>query len=116
MARPPTLSTPLLTGLLAAVAASACCAGPLLLVLLGVGGAWVSRLAALEPWQPAFIAVALVSFGLAFRRLYREEAGCPPGATCSAPAVCRRQRAFFWVAGFAAAALMSFPLYAPIFY
>jgi len=49
----------LLGGILAAITASMCCTGPLLLVLLGMGGAWVSGLTALEPFRP-------VSLGFAF--------------------------------------------------
>jgi MerT mercuric transport protein len=47
-----------LAGAAAALGASACCAGPLLLVVLGVGGAWGSRLTALQPFQPLFVAVS----------------------------------------------------------
>ena len=47
----------------AAVAASACCTIPLLLVTLGVGGAWVGTFTALEPFRPLFIGVALVFLG-----------------------------------------------------
>ena len=110
------MSGSLLAGVAAAIGASACCAGPLVLVLLGVGGAWGSRLVALEPLQPFFIAAAVVFFGLAFRRLYRRPEDCTPDEACFVPAVRRRQRILFWVLGFAAAALMSFPLYAPVFY
>lgn len=35
---------------LAAVGASACCAGPLILLSLGIGGAWIGNLTALEPY------------------------------------------------------------------
>lgn len=66
----------------AAIGASACCAGPLLLVILGVGGAWGSRLVALEPLQPYFVAAALMFFGFAFYRLYRsQEARAPDRQT-----------------------------------
>jgi mercuric ion transport protein len=106
----------LLAGLAAAIGASACCAGPLLLVLLGVSGAWGARLVALEPLQPLFVAAALVSFGFAFRRLYRSPEDCSPAEACSVPAVRRRQRVLFWLLGLVAAALLSFPLYAPVFY
>ena len=116
MPRTWTFSGTLLAGVAAAIGASACCAGPLVLVLLGVGGAWGSRLVALEPWQPLFIAAALIAFGLAFRRLYGRPQDCPPGETCAVPAVRRRQRVLFWGVGLAAAALMSLPLYAPVFY
>ncbi len=100
----------------AAVGASACCAGPLVLVMLGVGGAWGSRLIALEPLQPYFIALALVFFGFAFSRLYRSQEACAPDEVCALPAVRRRQRAIFWIVSTCAAALMAFPLYAPLFY
>ncbi|HEY2927772.1 mercuric transporter MerT family protein [Piscinibacter sp.] len=104
-------------GAAAAIGASACCAGPLLLVVLGVGGAWGSRLVALEPLQPFFIAAALAFFALAFHRLYlKPEAGAPGEVVCAVSAVRRRQRAIFWVVALIAAALMAFPLYAPLFY
>jgi mercuric ion transport protein len=38
----------LLTGGLAAILASTCCLGPLLLVMLGFSGAWIGNLTALE--------------------------------------------------------------------
>lgn len=100
----------------AAIGASACCAGPLILVILGVGGAWGSRLIALEPLQPYFVTLALVFFGFAFYRLYRSQEACAPDEVCAVPAVRRRQRIIFWVVSAFAAALMAFPLYAPLFY
>ena len=39
---------PLAAGGVAALLASACCLGPLVLITLGVSGAWISNLAALE--------------------------------------------------------------------
>lgn len=104
------------TGAAAAIGASACCAGPLLLVMLGVGGAWASNLVALEPLRPLFMAVALAFFGLAFHRLYLAPAACAPGEACAVLAVRHRQRIMFWVVFATAAALMAFPLYAPLFY
>lgn len=106
----------MLAGAAAAIGASACCAGPLLLVVLGIGGAWGSRLFALEPYQPFFIAAALAFFGFAFYRLYRKPEACAPGEVCAVPAVRRNQRVIFWVVALVAAALMAFPLYAPLFY
>lgn len=106
----------LLLGGLAAMGASACCAGPLLVVSLGLGGAWVSNLIALEPLRPLFIALVLLAFGLAFRRLYLVPAVCAPGDSCAVSAVRRRQRLTFWLALLAAAALVTFPWYAGLFY
>lgn len=98
------------------IGASACCAGPLLLVVLGVGGAWGSRLVALEPLQPYFVVAAMAFFGFAFHRLYRSQEACAPDEVCAVPAVRHRQRVIFWIVSASAAALMSFPLYAPLFY
>lgn len=114
--RPWTASGSLLAGAAAAVGASACCAGPLLLVLLGIGGAWGSRFVALEAYQPAFVAAALAFFGYAFLRLYRRPEACAPDEACAIPAVRRRQHVIFWLVALIAAALMAFPLYAPLFY
>ncbi|KQW67783.1 MULTISPECIES: mercuric transporter MerT family protein [Sphaerotilaceae] len=116
MSRPWTTSGSLLGGVAAAIGASACCAGPLLLVVLGVGGAWGSRLVALEVYQPYFVAAALAFFGYAFFKLYRRPEDCAPGEVCAIPVVRWRQRVIFWVVAAAAGALMAFPLYATLFY
>ena len=116
MSRPLTASGLLLAGAAAAIGASACCAGPLLLVVLGVGGAWGSRLIAVEVYQPLFLAAAATFFGFAFFRLYRKPAACAPDRACALPAVRQRQRVIFWVVTLMSATLMAFPLYAPLFY
>jgi mercuric ion transport protein len=103
-------------GATAALGASACCAGPLLLVMLGAGGAWASRLTALEPLQPLFLVAALGFFGYAFHRLYLAPAACVPGEACAVPVVRHRQRLIFWGVAAVAAALLAAPLYAPLFY
>ena len=46
----------LVAAILAAIGASVCCVGPLVLLALGIGGAWIGNLAALEPYRPAFAA------------------------------------------------------------
>lgn len=85
-------------------------------MLLGVGGAWGSRLVVLEPYQPYFITAALAFFGFAYYRLYIHPARCAPGDACAVPHTRKRQKALFWVVSSGAAALMSTPLYAPLFY
>lgn len=45
----------------AAVAASACCTIPLALVSLGIGGAWIGSLTALEPYRWLFVAMAVLA-------------------------------------------------------
>jgi MerT mercuric transport protein len=51
----------LVIGGLAAILASTCCLGPLVLVALGLRGAWIGNLTLLEPYRPVFIAGALVA-------------------------------------------------------
>ena len=81
---------------LAAVGASACCAGPLILLSLGIGGAWIGNLTSLEPYRPIFVALVAVFMVMAWRRLYREPT-CAPGDVCAIPEVAARQRTIFWV-------------------
>ncbi len=81
------INTPLVSGLVAGIAASVCCVGPLLLLFLGFGGAWVSNLTALEPYRPIFIGIALLALSLAYLRIYRpkSEQSCEEGNVCTKP-------------------------------
>lgn len=106
----------LVAGVLAAIGASVCCVGPLVLLTLGIGGAWVSSLTALEPVRPFFIAVTLLFVGLAFRRLYLVPQVCEPGTPCADPRTLGRQRLIFWLVSVAVVALLAAPLAAPLFY
>ncbi len=105
----------LVAGVVAAIGASVCCVGPLALLTLGIGGAWIANLTALEPLRPWFIAATLVFLGLAFRRLYLQPQVCEPGAACAEPIVLKRQRLIFWVVALALLALLSVPWLAPLF-
>ncbi|RQP21820.1 mercuric transporter MerT family protein [Piscinibacter terrae] len=106
----------LFASVLAAIGASVCCVGPLVLLMLGIGGARVASLTALEPLRPWFIGATLLFLGLAFRRLYLQPQACEPGAACAEPIVLRRQRWIFWVVALALIALLSVPWLAPFFF
>src|SRR5690348_4022606 len=60
----------LVGGALAAIVASVCCLGPLVLVSVGISGAWISNLTAFEPYRAYAIGVALLCVALAFRKIY----------------------------------------------
>ena len=105
----------LVAGVLAAIGASVCCVGPLVLLTLGIGGAWIANLTALEPMRPWFIAATLIFLGLAFRRLYLQPQVCEPGVPCAEPLVIRRQRAIFWVVVLALLALLAVPWLVSLF-
>jgi mercuric ion transport protein len=98
----------------AAIVGSLCCVAPLVLITLGISGAWIGHLTALEPYRPIFIGVMLVFLGLAFRQLYIVPARCAPGEVCANPRLQRRQRQIFWIVVAGLAVLIAFPWYAPL--
>jgi mercuric ion transport protein len=106
----------LLTGGLAAILASTCCLGPLVLITLGVSGAWISNLTLLEPYRPIFIGAALVALFFAYRRIWRAPAPCEPGQVCALPQVNRSYKTLFWVVAALVVVALGFPLIAPWFY
>jgi mercuric ion transport protein len=95
--------------------AGACCLGPLVLVTLGFGGAWLSNLQVLEPYQPVFIAVALAALGWSGWRIYRP-AACEPGEVCSVPWMRRSYRIGFWIVAALLLVVLGFPYVAKFFY
>ena len=108
--------TSLIAGAAAAVGASLCCVGPLVLLALGVGGTWIANLTALEPYRPLFVGLTLLFLGLAFRRLYLVPQVCMPGARCAAPRTAKRQRLTFWMTAVPLLGLLAAPWLAPLFY
>lgn len=106
----------LLAGGLAALLASTCCLGPLLLLTLGFSGAWIGNLTVLEPYRPVFIAVALAALLLAWRRLWRPVTECAPGTVCALPAVNRTYRLLFGVVAALVLLALTLPYLAPLFY
>jgi mercuric ion transport protein len=105
-------------GLLAGLLASACCVGPLVLVMVGVSGAWISNLTLLEPYRWIFMGVALVFMAHAWRRIYRAPAAahCEPGTVCALPQTNRVYRVMFWVVSALVLLAFAFPYFAPLFY
>ena len=108
-----TASRQLWASALAAIVGSLCCVAPLVFLTLGISGAWIAQLTALEPYRPIFIGVMLIFMGLAFRQLYIVPARCAPDEACANPRLQRRQRQIFWVVVVVLAALTAFPWYAP---
>lgn len=109
-------ATALATSAIAAILASACCLGPLVLVSIGLGGAWMSKLQALEPYRPLSIAVAVVALLLAYRRIYRPAAACAPGDVCAVPRTRRIYKVLFWGAAALVLTALGFPYVVPYFY
>lgn len=104
-------------GAIGALLASSCCVAPLLLVTLGVSGAWIGNLTALAPYKPYFLAASVPLLGTAFwyvyfkpRRACGEDAGCTPAASN------RVTKTVLWLAAGLALLAATVNLWAPLFY
>ena len=106
----------LAAGGLAAILASTCCLGPLVLVALGFSGAWIGDLTVLEPYRPYFIGAALIALIFAWRRIYRPSPACKPGMVCAIPQVWTLYKLTFWIVVALVAVALAFPYVLPLFY
>lgn len=106
----------LAAGGLAAILASSCCLGPLVLITLGFSGAWIGNLAVLEPYRPYFSGVALLMLFFAGRRIFRPAPACAPGDACAAPEARTVYVSLFWAVSALVLLATAFPYLAPLFY
>lgn len=98
------------SGVLGALAASACCLLPLALFSLGVGGVWVGRLAGLSPYQPWFIGVAALAIGYGFWVVYaRPRRTCTTDGACARPVSHRLAKTALWSATALTVAAVAWP-------
>ncbi|HBG72994.1 MAG TPA: hypothetical protein DDX05_05140 [Deltaproteobacteria bacterium] len=104
----------LVGAVVSAVGASICCVGPLLLLALGIGGAWVGNLTAMEKYRPFWTAATLVFLGLAFLNVYRKpkEKSCCPGDACRSGAG-SRSGILLWVVAVFVLGLLFLPYIIP---
>ncbi|HEY9099419.1 MAG TPA: mercuric ion transporter MerT [Thiobacillus sp.] len=108
---------PLIGGVIAAIAASLCCVGPLVLVMLGIGGAWVGNLAVLEPYRPYFLGAAIIALFFAWKKIYHDPAAAStPGSLCAMPQTNRIYKVLFWIVVVLVVLAVVFPYIAPLFY
>ncbi len=93
--------------------ASACCIGPLLLAVVGVGSAgfWL----AFEPYRPFLMALTFIFLGLSFVMAYRK-----PKRTNCTDSACRNQetprslRVWLWLVAAFVLAMVFFPSILPL--
>ena len=103
--------------LVAAMLASSCCIGPLLLVMLGVSGAWIGNLTALETYKPIFVLITIVLLTIGFWQVYfKPVRDCPVGEVCARPFSDRLVKFVLWVATTLVALSMTIDYWAPLFY
>jgi mercuric ion transport protein len=99
-------------GLVVGLLASSCCLLPLLLLSIGISGAWIAQLTALAPYQPLFLGVAAIALGLGFWRAYRRQ-DCAVGSLCERPAVPRTTKLLLWLGVVAVLAAVSIDAIGP---
>ena len=86
-------------GLVGAFLVSACCIVPLVLVTVGISGAWIGNLTALEPYKPLTSGIAIVFTALGFWHVYfRIKPVCAEGSYCARPQSSRLTKTALWVA------------------
>jgi mercuric ion transport protein len=106
----------LVTGGVAAILASTCCLGPLVLIVLGFSGAWISNLTLLEAYRPLFLLISLLTMYFAGRRIWRTQSTCMPDARCFAPEVKASYKILFGVVAMLVLLAFGFPYVMPFFY
>jgi len=109
-------SIALFSGGLAAILASACCLGPLVLVAVGISGAWIGNLTRLEPYRPLFILIALVALFFAWRSIHRSTQACKPGEVCAVPETRRLYKVLLWAGAVLTLLALVYPYLAKYFY
>ncbi|MGE0827678.1 MAG: mercuric transporter MerT family protein [Candidatus Binatia bacterium] len=97
--------------LVAALLASACCLGPVVLSALGLSALGIST--AFEPLRPYLLGITALFLGVGFYFSYFRQPVCPPGEACAVqnPQLRRANRGLLWVATLAVLAVALFPTY-----
>ena len=105
-----------LGGIIAALGAASCCVVPFALFTLGISGAWISNLTALEPYQPVFVALTAGFLGYGFYLVYlKPKAVCAEGSHCAKPSSTRLAKLGLWTASVLVVVALGFPKLAPLF-
>jgi copper chaperone CopZ len=101
--------------IIAALLASLCCLGPLVLLSLGISGAWMGSLSVLEPYRPLLVAVTIIFLGFAFYQVYRrpKAAAGATGPPCVDSRARTIQKTMLWMVTVLIAGLLAFPYIAP---
>lgn len=99
--------------LVSVLLASVCCAGPLGLAGLGLGG--LGFAAGLAKYRPLFLVLTAIFIGAGFYFAYRKrEVPCADGS-CQKVSASRVSKIFLWIVTAAALVLLSKPYWAAVF-
>lgn len=104
-------------GVIGALLASTCCIVPLLLVTLGISGAWIGNLTALEPYKPyvATATLGLIGFGF-WHAYFKPKPECAEGAYCARPHSSLITKSALWIGFVMTVLALTIGWWAPLFY
>lgn len=104
-------------GIFGALIASSCCVVPLVLVTLGVSGAWIGNLTALEPYKPYFLTATAILLAAGFWHVcFKPKKACEGGSYCARPASSWITKSVLWIATALALLSATVNLWAPLYY
>jgi mercuric ion transport protein len=97
--------------IVAAVAASACCLGPVVFSLMGAGALGAAAVA-LEPLRPLLLVVTGALLAISFYLVFRGASGvsCSVDGNCR-PGASRTTRMLLWIATVVIVLIVTFPYY-----
>jgi mercuric ion transport protein len=103
-------------GLIGAILASSCCIAPLLLLTLGVSGAWMGNLTALAPYQGYFLTATVGFLAAGYWYVYfKPKKACEDDSYCATPQSDRVVNLALWVATVLVALALSVNFIVPLF-
>jgi mercuric ion transport protein len=103
-------------GVLGALGAASCCIVPFALFTLGIGGAWIGNLTALEPYQPIVAAITLGFLVRGFYLVYlKPKRACAANSYCAKPSAGRAAKIGLWIATILVIVALGFPRLALLF-
>lgn len=98
-----------------AILASSCCILPFVFLMLGVSGAWIGTLTALEPYKNYFSAITLVFIGLGFWHIYlKPKKECAANGYCATPKSDYVIKTILWVSTVLVLLALTVDYWAPI--
>ena len=101
----------MIAAILTAIVGSLCCIGPLVLITLGLGSAWIGALGKFHAIHPYAAIITAGFMGFAFWQLYIQSRRCKEKAACRISKSLKIQRILFWVILVLAALLLTFSYY-----
>ena len=104
-------------GILAALIASSCCVVPVVLVTLGISGAWIGNLTALEPYKIYFLGVTALLLAAGFWHVYiKPKKACDSDSYCARPTSSIVTKSVLWIGTGLALLSATVGYWAPLFY